>query len=98
MEQNTFIIVVGLSLVVFLLALRSIRVVPEYVRLVILALGRYAGTRGLEFRVCPGSGFRWTCASAFWRSTTKTSITKDNAPIVHRLSVYYRVIEPNCRF
>ncbi len=96
MEQNTFIIVVGLSLVVFLLALRSIRVVPEYVRLVILALGRYAGTRGPGIAiVLPWEqAYRVDLRERFLEIPRQTSITKDNAPIAIDFLVYYRVIEP----
>jgi regulator of protease activity HflC (stomatin/prohibitin superfamily) len=96
MEQNTFLVVVGLSLVVFLLALRSIRVVPEYVRLVILALGRYAGTRGPGIAVVLPweQAYRVDLRERFLEIPRQTSITKDNAPIAIDFLVYYRVIEP----
>jgi regulator of protease activity HflC (stomatin/prohibitin superfamily) len=96
MEQNSFLIVVVLALVVFLLALRSIRVVPEYVRLVILALGRYGGTRGPGIVVVLPweQAYRVDLRERFLEIPRQTSITKDNAPIAIDFLVYYRVVDP----
>lgn len=47
MPQDIWVLlVVGLVILLAFFVLRSIRIIPEYIRLVILALGRYAGTRG----------------------------------------------------
>jgi regulator of protease activity HflC (stomatin/prohibitin superfamily) len=96
MNGGTSLIIVALALLVFLLLLRSIRVVPEYVRLVILALGRYAGTRGPGIVVV----LPWEQASKvdlrerFLEIPRQTAITKDNAPIAIDFLVYYRVVDP----
>lgn len=95
-QQIPILILVGLAILVAIFVLRSIRVVPEYVRLVVLALGRYAGTRG------PGIVLimPWEQASRvdlrerFLEIPKQTSITKDNAPISIDFLVYYRVVDP----
>jgi regulator of protease activity HflC (stomatin/prohibitin superfamily) len=96
MGQNSSLIIFLVALFVFLLALRSIRVVPEYVRLVILALGRYAGTRGPGIvLVLPWEqASRVDLRERFLEIPRQTAITKDNAPIAIDFLVYYRVIEP----
>ena len=45
MELSPFLVVILLFFAVTIL-FNAIRIVPEYERLVVLALGRYAGTRG----------------------------------------------------
>jgi len=90
------IVAVGLGLL-FLLLLSTIRIVSDYERLVILFLGRYAGTRG------PGV----TYVLPFLESSTKvdlrekfldipaqTAITRDNASIMVDFLVYYRITDP----
>lgn len=96
MNQSLSLIILALGVLIFLLALRSIRVVPEYIRLVILALGRYSGTRGPGVVVV----FPWEQASRvdlrerFLEIPRQTAITKDNAPIAIDFLVYYRVVDP----
>jgi regulator of protease activity HflC (stomatin/prohibitin superfamily) len=76
--------------------LRRIRVVPETERLVVLRLGRFAGTRG------PGIVIIWPFEDArrvdvrerFLDIPSQTAITKDNAPIDIDFLVYYRVVDP----
>ncbi|MBC6936996.1 MAG: SPFH/Band 7/PHB domain protein [Chloroflexi bacterium] len=74
-----------------------IRIVPETERLVVLALGRYAGTRG------PGivliipiieQARKVDIRERFLDIPSQTAITKDNAPIAIDFLVYYRVIDP----
>ena len=69
-----------------------IRIVPETERLVVLSLGRYAGTRG------PGIVFvipfveqvrKVDVRERFLDIPSQTAITKDNAPIDIDFLVYY---------
>jgi regulator of protease activity HflC (stomatin/prohibitin superfamily) len=83
-----------LFLIIYLL--RRVRVVPETERLVVLRLGRFAGTRGpgiviiLPFE----DARRVDIRERFLDIPSQTAITKDNAPIDIDFLVYYRVIEP----
>ncbi len=86
--------VIVLLIIVYLL--RRIRIVPETERLVVLRLGRYAGTRGpgvviiLPFE----DPRRVDIRERFLDIPSQTAITKDNAPIDIDFLVYYRVVEP----
>lgn len=95
--QGTLILVVFIVLFLFYVISRMIRVVPETERLVVLAFGRYAGTRG------PGivliipfieQARRVDVRERFLDIPSQTAITKDNAPIAIDFLVYYRVIDP----
>lgn len=97
MDQFTLILVVFVVLFLFYLITRMIRIVPETERLVVLALGRYAGTRG------PGivliipiieQARKVDIRERFLDIPSQTAITKDNAPIAIDFLVYYRVIDP----
>ncbi len=91
------IIIVFLVILIFLLLLRPLRIVPEYERLVVLALGRYAGTRGPGITyVIPGFEKARTVdmREKFLEIPRQTAITKDNAPIAIDFLVYYRVVDP----
>jgi regulator of protease activity HflC (stomatin/prohibitin superfamily) len=96
-DQFTLILVVFVVLFLFYLITRMIRIVPETERLVVLALGRYAGTRG------PGivliipiieQARKVDIRERFLDIPSQTAITKDNAPIAIDFLVYYRVIDP----
>lgn len=96
MPQDIWVLlVVALVILVAFFVLRSIRVIPEYVRLVILALGRYAGTRGPGVvLVLPWeAAYRVDLRERFLEIPKQTSITKDNAPISIDFLVYYRVVD-----
>lgn len=95
--QGTLILVVFIVLFLFYVISRMIRVVPETERLVVLAFGRYAGTRG------PGivliipfieQARRVDVRERFLDIPSQTAITKDNAPIAIDFLVYYRVVDP----
>jgi regulator of protease activity HflC (stomatin/prohibitin superfamily) len=91
------ILIVLLIILIFLLLLRPLRIVPEYERLVVLALGRYGGTRGPGITyVIPGFEKARTVdmREKFLEIPRQTAITKDNAPIAIDFLVYYRVIDP----
>ena len=87
-----FILVVG-----FIVAANSIRIVPEYQRLVVFRLGRCVGARG------PGIVFlipvidravKVDLREQVRESPHQTSITKDNAPISIDFLWYYKVLDP----
>jgi len=96
MNNVTTVIAVGVALIVIAFIIRSIRIAPEYVRLVILALGRYAGTRGPgPALVLPWEqAYKVDLRERFLEIPRQTAITKDNAPIAIDFLVYYRVVDP----
>ncbi len=92
-------VLIGVLVVLFLFYFFSqvLRIVPQYQRLVILSLGRYAGVRG------PGVVFvipfveRATAVDIrerFLDIPRDTAITRDNAPIAIDFLVYYRIVDP----
>ena len=90
--------VAGLALVAALVLLAtSVRVVPEYQRLVVLRLGRIMGQKGPGLvLLLPGID---SARSVDLREQEReiphqTSITKDNAPISIDCLWYYKVIDP----
>ena len=90
------LIIVG-GVLFFLILLSSVKVVPEYERLVILFLGRYAGTRGPGLTlVLPffERSFRVDQRERFLDIPSQTAITSDNAPIAIDFLVYYRITDP----
>lgn len=91
------IVVVFLVLFVFYIVFSAVRIVPEYERLVVLALGKYAGTRG------PGiifiipfleSARKVDLRERFLEIPRQTAISKDNTAIDIDFLVYYRVVNP----
>ena len=95
-NQLPTIVIVVLALLILGLVLRSIRIVPEFERLVILALGRFAGVRGPGIvLVLPWeSATKVDLRERFLEIPRQTAITKDNAPISIDFLVYYRVVDP----
>ena len=92
-------ILVAIFAVLFLVYIftQVIRIVPEYQRLVILALGRYSGTRGPGFLfVIPilERAITVDMRERFLDIPAQTAITQDNAPIAIDFLVYYRVTDP----
>lgn len=97
MDGSAILIVVVLLIVVVWLFAQVIRIIPEYQRVVILALGRYSGTRG------PGvvivipfleRGITIDIRERFLDIPSQTAITQDNAPIDIDFLVYYRITDP----
>ncbi len=95
--QPEFVILVLLVLFLFYLVFSAVRVVPEYERLVVLALGKYAGTRG------PGIAFiipfletakKVDLRERFLEIPRQTAISKDNTAIDIDFLVYYRIVNP----
>lgn len=97
MNDITIGIVIVLAVVVFWVLFRTFRIVPEYERLVILALGRYGGTRGPGVTIVLPlieSAVRVDMRERFLDIPAQTAITQDNAPIDIDFLVYYRVTDP----
>ncbi|MBZ0283350.1 MAG: SPFH/Band 7/PHB domain protein [Anaerolineae bacterium] len=95
-QASLILLVVGILLLFWLLS-RLIRIVPETERLVVLSLGRYAGTRGPGVViVIPAieQARKVDVRERFLDIPSQTAITKDNAPIAIDFLVYYRVVEP----
>lgn len=91
------ILIIFLILIVFYLIVRTFRIIPEYERLVILALGRYAGTRGPGLTIVLPfleQAIRVDMREKFLDIPAQTAITQDNAPIAIDFLVYYRVVDP----
>jgi regulator of protease activity HflC (stomatin/prohibitin superfamily) len=96
-NQTTLILVIVVVLFFFYLLTRLIRIIPETERLVVLSLGRYAGTRGPGIvLVIPfiEQARKVDIREKFFDIPSQTAITKDNAPIDIDFLVYYRVIDP----
>ncbi len=95
-DQLPTIVIVVLALLLLMIVLRSVRIVPEFERLVILALGRFAGVRGPGIvLVLPWeNAAKVDLRERFLEIPRQTAITKDNAPISIDFLVYYRVIDP----
>ncbi|HRE48924.1 MAG TPA: SPFH domain-containing protein [Aggregatilineales bacterium] len=95
-NQVTILIIVFLVIMLLWLLMRSIKIVAEYNRLVILSLGRYAGTRGPGVTiVLPWeNAIKVDLRERFLEIPRQISITKDNASIAIDFLVYYRVVDP----
>ena len=91
------ILAVLFLIVVVLVIVRHVHIVPEYQRLVVLALGRYAGTRGPGIVIIIPileRAIRVDMREKFLDIPAQTAITQDNAPISIDFLVYYRVVDP----
>jgi len=92
------LIVLGIVLaIIFSVIASSIRIVPEYERLVVLRMGRLIGVKG------PGlvllipfidRGIRVDLREQYIEVTRQTCITKDNAPVDIDLLIYFKVFDP----
>jgi regulator of protease activity HflC (stomatin/prohibitin superfamily) len=92
------LIFLAFLLVVAVFLLRSIvHIVPEYQRLVVLALGRYQGTKGpgfvLLFPPPVQTAMTVDLREFVMEIPQQTSITKDNAPISIDFLIYQKVVE-----
>ncbi len=90
-------ILIVLGLIVLFAIIRTFRIVPEYERLVILALGKYAGTRGPGVTIVLPfleTAVRVDLRERFLDIPAQTAITLDNAPIDIDFLIYYRVVDP----
>jgi regulator of protease activity HflC (stomatin/prohibitin superfamily) len=92
------VLIIFLVLVGIYLFFSIIRIVPDYQRLVILALGRYAGTRGPGIVIVIPFIERASMLDLrekFLDIPSQTAITKDNASIDIDFLVYYRIVDPS---
>src|SRR5712692_1514669 len=92
------LIVLAVVLVVAIYVLRQIvHIVPEYQRLVVLAFGRYQGTKGpgfvLLFPPPIQTSLTVDLREFMMEIPQQTSITKDNAPISIDFLIYQKVVE-----
>ncbi|MAS37516.1 MAG: hypothetical protein CL610_26200 [Anaerolineaceae bacterium] len=95
--MDTSILIIAVILFVFYIVVRTFRIIPEYERLVILALGRYAGTRGPGLTIVLPfleQAIKVDMREKFLDIPAQTAITQDNAPIAIDFLVYYRVVDP----
>lgn len=91
------IIIIGLILFLLYLVLSIFKVVPEYERIVVMSLGRYAGTRGPGFVILIPlieSAKRVDLRERFLEIPRQTAISKDNTSIDIDFLVYYRIVNP----
>jgi regulator of protease activity HflC (stomatin/prohibitin superfamily) len=92
-------ILIGIVVLVFVLYFMAkiIRIVAEYERLVVLALGRYSGTRGPGIVIVIPfleRAIKVDLRERFLDIPKQTAITLDNAPIDIDFLVYYRITDP----
>ena len=95
--EFTVILIIFVILFVFYLLFSMVRIIPEYERLVILALGRYKGTRGPGLTIVVPlyeKAFKVDLRERFLDIPAQTAITRDNAPIAIDFLVYYRIVDP----
>lgn len=86
-------------LAIFIIAVlaTSIKIIPEYQRLVVFRLGRVIGVRGpgLVFLIpFIDKGLVVDLREQYIEVTRQTCITKDNAPVDIDFLIYYKVIDP----
>ena len=97
MENIPGILIVLLVLVAFYVIFSAVRVVPEYERLVVLALGKYAGTRGPGLTLIVPfleTAKKVDLRERFLEIPRQTAISKDNTAIDIDFLVYYRIVNP----
>lgn len=96
-DTITWIIVIAIAFVVIWILRATIRVIPDYERLVILQLGRYRSTRGPGLIIVVPvleQAFKVDMRERFLDIPAQTAITRDNAPISIDFLVYYRIVDP----
>lgn len=91
-------LIIFLVLVGIYLFFSVVRIVPDYKRLVILALGRYGGTRGPGITIVLPfieRAYDVDLREKFLDIPSQTGITRDNASIDIDFLVYYRIVDPS---
>ncbi|MDZ4669843.1 MAG: SPFH domain-containing protein [Phototrophicales bacterium] len=98
MDDSTPILIgIGILVLFFYFFSQVLRIVPQYQRLVILSLGRFAGIRGPGVVIVIPFIERAVSVDIrerFLDIPAQTAITQDNAPISIDFLVYYRIIDP----
>jgi regulator of protease activity HflC (stomatin/prohibitin superfamily) len=96
LDPQTFL-TIAIIVVVALVLLNSLKILQEYERIVVMRLGRFAGTRG------PGvtllipfleTARRVDLRERFFEIPRQTAISRDNTAIDIDFLVYYRVVNP----
>lgn len=90
-------IIIIFVVVLLMIIFGSIKVLPEYERLVVLRLGKFAGSRGPGLTLLipfMEKGRKVDMRERFLEIPRQTAITKDNTPIDIDFLVYYRIIDP----
>ncbi len=97
LDPASLVLIIFVTIIVLIILARSIRIVPEYERLVVFRLGRMIGVRG------PGLVLLIPIIDTAQRVDLRefvidippqTCITKDNAPVDIDLLVYLKVFDP----
>jgi regulator of protease activity HflC (stomatin/prohibitin superfamily) len=91
------LILILLILLLVFIVINTFRVLPEYERLVVLALGKYAGTRGPGITIVIPlleTAKKVDLRERFLEIPRQTAISRDNTSIDIDFLVYYRVINP----
>ncbi|MEM1623938.1 MAG: SPFH domain-containing protein [Sulfolobales archaeon] len=97
MDLFTLIILAIVVIVIVSIIARSVRIVPEYERLVVFRLGRMIGVKGPGLVVLVpiiDSAIRVDLREFVIDIPPQTCITKDNAPVDIDLLVYIKVFDP----
>lgn len=95
--QAQSVILIGAILLLAYVVLSSFRILQEFERIVVLRLGRYAGTRGpgitllIPFVEKP---IKVDIRERFLEIPRQTAISRDNTGIDIDFLVYYRVVDP----
>ncbi len=98
MDTSSQLILLGVFGVIAIAIIRTIvHIVPEYQRLVVLAFGRYQGTKGpglvMLFPPPIQNAITVDLREFVMEIPQQTSITKDNAPISIDFLIYQKVVE-----
>jgi regulator of protease activity HflC (stomatin/prohibitin superfamily) len=91
------ILIIIVILVLLYLLLSTIRILPEFQRLVVLRLGRYAGTRGPGLTIVIPiieQAKLVDLRERFLEIPRQTAISKDNTSIDIDFLIYYRIVNP----
>jgi len=97
LQLGTLIAAAVIAIVVLAILASSIRIVPEYMRLVVFRLGRLIGLRGpgLVFLIpVIDQAVPIDLREQVIDVTKQTCITKDNAPVDIDLLIYLKVVDP----
>jgi regulator of protease activity HflC (stomatin/prohibitin superfamily) len=91
------ILIIGVIVFIVYILLNTFRILPEYERVVVLSLGKYAGTRGPGLTlIIPliESVRKIDLRERFLEIPRQTAISRDNTAIDIDFLVYYRVVNP----
>ncbi|MGQ9910640.1 MAG: SPFH domain-containing protein [Candidatus Flexifilum sp.] len=91
------ILIIIVILVLLYVLLSTIRILPEFQRLVVLRLGRYAGTRGPGLTIVIPiieQAKLVDLRERFLEIPRQTAISKDNTSIDIDFLIYYRIVNP----